>query len=86
MRIIIPETSFRIEHGCRIPEKRIACFKCEDFEHEYVEIKYQLYIIVEDEEKEQILMSINDTVCLFRDFFWSDLRFLRTIFGMISSV
>lgn len=51
-----------IGHECRIPKTRHACVECDDVEHKYVEIKYQVYLIIEDEDKEQILVSINDTV------------------------
>ena len=57
-----PKFCFQIGHECRIPKKHISCIECGDFDYEYRQIKYQIYLILEDEDREQILISINDTV------------------------
>jgi hypothetical protein len=46
----------------RLPKTTKACLKCGDFEHEHVKYYYQLYILVEDDEGQQLMISIDDKV------------------------
>ncbi|KAF8969864.1 hypothetical protein BDZ97DRAFT_1793052 [Flammula alnicola] len=43
-----------------IPKIQRACTKCGDFEHEYVQYLYQLYLMLEDEDENQIVVSVDN--------------------------
>lgn len=46
----------------RIPKTVKACLKCSDFEHEYVQYFYQLYILLKDQNDDELIVSIDDQV------------------------
>lgn len=46
----------------RIPKSQRACTKCGDFAHEHVQYFYQLYVMLEDEDDHQIVVSVDDKV------------------------
>lgn len=46
----------------RIPKTVQACLKCSDFEHEYVQYFYQLYILLKDQNDDELIVSIDDQV------------------------
>ncbi|KIM48825.1 hypothetical protein M413DRAFT_21140 [Hebeloma cylindrosporum] len=43
-----------------VPKKHRACTRCSDFEHDYLEYKYQLFLMLEDEDGYQIFVSVGD--------------------------
>ncbi|KAF8798203.1 hypothetical protein BYT27DRAFT_7123725 [Phlegmacium glaucopus] len=43
-----------------IPKSNRACVVCSDFEHQYIQYLYQLYVMIEDDDGKQIMVSIND--------------------------
>ncbi|KAF8163505.1 hypothetical protein B0H34DRAFT_695665 [Crassisporium funariophilum] len=47
-----------------IPRRNRACLNCMDSEHEYVQYLYQLYLMIEDEDRNQITVSVNNECCL----------------------
>jgi hypothetical protein len=48
-----------------IPNTRQACFDCGDFEHEHVQVRYEMAILFEDEEKSTLQVAIHDEVIYF---------------------
>ncbi|KAJ3513748.1 hypothetical protein NLJ89_g2773 [Agrocybe chaxingu] len=47
-----------------IPNKYRACLRCSDSEYAYVQYVYQLYIMLEDEDQNQLVVSINNNSSL----------------------
>jgi len=43
-----------------VSKKARACTRCSDFEHDYLEYKYQLFLMLEDEHGYQIVVSVWD--------------------------
>ena len=48
----------------RIPSKFKACIDCADTEHEYVVIRYQIFLMLEDDEGTAVAVSAYDKVSL----------------------
>ncbi|CAA7271520.1 unnamed protein product [Cyclocybe aegerita] len=47
-----------------IPNKYRACLRCSDSEYAYVQYMYQLYIMLEDEDQNQLIVSVNNNCSL----------------------
>ncbi|KAH9484199.1 hypothetical protein JR316_0003679 [Psilocybe cubensis] len=56
-----------------IPKKHRACLKCADFDHEFVQFCYQMYVLIEDEVGDQVKLSIGDKSSLFKGLKRADL-------------
>ena len=63
--VILSTDLIKFSTGHRIPKSKQACFGCSDFEHEYIQYLYQMYVMIEDEDGKQIMVSINDEVSWF---------------------
>lgn len=46
--------------SCSIPAKYKACLACNDGEHEFIAYRYRFFFRLEDEEGEQIHVSVGD--------------------------
>jgi hypothetical protein len=48
-----------------IPRARKACIDCADVDHEYVRYLYQMHILLQADDGQTLLVSVNDQVCFF---------------------
>ncbi|KAF9014016.1 hypothetical protein BDQ17DRAFT_435738 [Cyathus striatus] len=77
-----------------IPETRKACYNCADSDHEFVQYRYQLFVLLQDEAGDTIKLSINDRCSLFDGLKRCDIRenitvcndFCRRLEPLIGSV
>lgn len=65
--------------GSRIPKSKRACVGCSDSDYEYIQYLYQLYLMIEDEDGKQVMVSINDEVSFFFKAIASETHILTSV-------
>lgn len=77
---------FRCKKCDNIIQKTLkACVDCGDFDHEFIEGAYQIYFKLQDEEENELVVSLNDNCNLFEGLKRSDLSEDKAAYGALIS-